>query len=178
MEWSVGEPGHSEILEGLLFFILDHIGRLVSQAIFKEHVAQSGRPGNITNSGPTMSLEAIKLEALHMVQILYAALGKSPDRKELVARVLTEHEAGTDIQLGSKNSSKNIKDMLKRSKEMIQSSLVKSAVDGQELESLRLPTPPQDSMSDLPQPHDSQEKYIIEWLLGSVWALAGWDIIA
>ena len=178
MDWNVGQSGHCEILEGMLYFVLDHTGRLVSNAVFDEHVAKSDRPGNITQNGPPPLVEAVKLETRYIVQILYAALGTSSARKELIARVLADRSLNTSAQLRSIESSNTTQDILNKARKTIQSSLLKSAVGGDELEGLKTPVSVDIESVVSVELHGHGEKYGVEWLLGSVWALVGWEMVA
>jgi hypothetical protein len=168
MEWKVGQIGHSEILEGILFLILDRTGRLLSNAVFGEHIASSNRIGNITKEDKGLFSESAKLETGYLIPILHAALGKSSAKKELVARVIAEK---TD------NANSSSSDFLVKARKLIQSSLLKSAVGGTELQGLNMPNPPADEDAHyIPQIASSVALHGSEWLIESVWALIGWEL--
>lgn len=175
MEWEPGQTGHSEILEGMLFSILEHVGRLLSNAIFKEHVATSDRIGNITKGLSSRSPKSAKLEARYMVPILHAALGRSSARKETIARVLAENPSYGNGQRRSLSSGYT-PNLLIKARKMIQSSLVKSAVGGEGLDCLKLPSPPDEGEEYAPDIEPGVEVYGPEWLQESVWALVGWEL--
>jgi hypothetical protein len=176
VEWMVGQPGHSDILEGILFSVLEHTGRLLSNAVFKEHVATSNRVGNITKGGSPILPEAAKLEARYLVPVLHAAMGRSPARKELIAKVLADSRTASAEQARPRVSSLSNHDLFQKAREMVQNSLLKSAVGGEELEGLRLPTRPEDHVEYAPGVDICVEKYGTEWFLESVWALVGWEL--
>lgn len=168
MEWKDDQLVHKEILEGVLFIILNRTGKLLSNAVFQEHVASSDRPGNIKQSGEAFSPEAAKLETRYLIPILHAALGVDCARKELVVRVLAENGTHTGLQGG---------DILLKARKLIQSSLVKSAVGGEDLQGLKMPSLPADEEGRyVPEIGTEVELYGPEWLLESVWALIGWDL--
>jgi hypothetical protein len=180
LEWKAQQPGHADLLEGMLFSILEHTGRLVSEAVFAEHVVTSDNPGNITKKNEWKACESVKLESRYMVKILQAALGGS-ERRELVAQVMTAGKPNSNSQAhfsGSALSSALSSDLLSRAKKLLQSTLVKSVAGGPDLETLRLPTPPIEGAGLLVEVGDEVEKYGSEWLIESVWGIIGWDIIA
>jgi hypothetical protein len=202
LEWKADQPGHSDLLEGFLFSVLEHIGRLVSEAVFAEHVATSDKPGNITKNTP-LSPAKDSLESRYMIKILYAALGGS-DRKDLVARVLAtgkrqlsrlRSSVGSSLLSPDKADIKGLSrysdaaekvlqiandpsgDLLSKGKKLLQSTLVKSAVGGGELETLRLPTPPAEESISILGANNENERFGSDWLIETVWALIGWDLI-
>jgi hypothetical protein len=177
MDWKATQIGHSEILEGILFSILDNTGRLLSNAVFKEHVAISDRIGNITKGLPSLLPAAAKLEARYIMPVLHAALGRTSARKELIARVLTENTAKFDNQRRSQSSSGEKRDLLVKARKMIQSSLLKSAVGGEGLVGLKLPAPPEEDGYIALEVDTGVERYGPEWLVESIWAAIGWELI-
>lgn len=178
LDLKVGKPGHGEVLEGILFSILEHTGRLLSEAVFCEHVAESTSPGNITQ-GQTSSHNHSKIESRYIVQILQAAIG-SAERKELVAKVLAWERKDLDSlkRIGTLASSSSFtKDLVSRSKMLLQSTLLKSAVGGDNLASLKLPDPPAEESNFSVEAPGEVERYGPDWLVGMVWALIGWDMV-
>jgi hypothetical protein len=177
IEWNAQQPGHSDLLEGILFTILEHTGRLVSQEIFNEHIAASDSPGNITQGVTPSSKQAACAEARYIVQILHAAVGTT-ERKELVSQVLAAGK--TYSRHHDEQSSANdvlSSDLLLRVKKLLQSTLVKSAVGGEELETLRLPTPPAERTEVSVQDFSAMSRYGSDWLVETVCALVGWDLV-
>jgi len=173
IDWKIEHPGHSDILEGILFSIMEQTGRLVSGAIFKEHVASSDFIGNITKNETLLLPEAAKLETRYIIPILRGGMGTTSARRDLIARILAGSSLNATLQTGSKRQAN---DLLAKARKKIQSSLVKSAVGGHELEGLRPAKPPEQDIdySPLTMPH--VERYGSEWLLEAVWALVGWDL--
>lgn len=179
IEWKAGQHGHAELLEGMLFCTLEHAGRLVSQAIFGEHVATSENPGNISKFDDPISGTSIRHESRYIVQILQAAFGGT-ERRELIAKVLASGKSTSNGQAhgaGSAPSSVLSSNFFSKIKKLLQSTLVKSAVGGTDLETLRLPTPPLEE-TELIVGEDEFEKFGAGWLVRSVWCLVGWDMIA
>ena len=181
MEWKGGQFGHADLLEGMLFCIMEQTGRLLSEAVFAEHVATSDNPGNISKLGDPVPSGSIEHESRYMVQILQAALGGTTRRKA-IAQVLN---FGTSSSVGQAHaaaiaprSSASPADLLSKAKNLLQSTLVKSAVGGPDLETLRLPTPPMEEAELITDVDEEIEKYGSEWLVHSVWGIIGWDMIA
>jgi hypothetical protein len=161
MDWKVGQLAHSEILEGILCSVLTRTAHLLSHVIFKEHVAGSGKVGNISVDRLASSTVATKFEFRYIIPILHAALGGS-ERKELVAKVLA----------GSRRST------ISQAKKLVQETLLKGAVGDADMEGLKLPEVPSDEMFPIIQSgvYDS-EQYGSEWFLEAVWALVGWELV-
>jgi hypothetical protein len=180
IEWKVGRPGHADLLEGMLFCVLEEAGRLVSEAVFAEHVATSDNPGNISKTNDPMLQKSINHESRYLVQILQAAVGGTKKR-ELIAQVLAQGNPDSNEQrrlAGSAMSLALSGDLLSKTRKLLQSTLVRSAVGESNLETLRLPTPPLEE-TDMPLETNGQiEKYGSEWLVQSVWGIIGWDLIA
>lgn len=180
LNWKVAKPGHRDLLEGILFSILEHTGRLLSCAIFKEHVALSKSPANITKGKKINAPDTIKFESHHVVQILYAALGGS-QRRDLVSRILaSEREDSGAPNVLRDRSANPLKDLVDKARKLVQSTLVKSAVGGEEFESLKWPAAP--AMDDVAIVESGirmgdVNKYGSEWLIDMVWALIGWDML-
>jgi hypothetical protein len=166
MEWKIGQPGHSEILEGMLCSVLTHTGHLLSYSIFNEHVAGSDKPGNISLRGRPLQTTATKFEFRYIIPILHATLGGTA-RRELVARVLGDRRLGRSVSLEGQ--------LLLNAKKLLQNTLVKSAV-GVEVEGLKLPELPEEGETYSPSFSHRVEQYGSEWFLEAVWALVGWDL--
>ena len=179
LDWKIRQPGHSELLEGTLFSILEHTGRLLSVSVFQEHVAKAETAGNITGGKSAPFTRAMKLESRYIVQILHATIGIAT-RKELVAQVLmanSPHKARADNCLQIPAGSASIAtDLVSKANILIQSTLVKSTIGGVGLESLKLPSPPEEAFHCAIETGD-MELYGSDWLIGSVWALVGWDTV-
>ena len=178
MEWKVEKAGHSDILEGMLFSILDHTGRLVSNAVFNEHVATSKKVANITLGGPEPLPGAAKLEAQYIIPILRAALGGDASRKEFLARVLCNGRGGVKDQTQGacqQSSTGDGLDLVTSARKRLQETLIKCAVGGNELDSLVLPPQP-DGLDYWSVPTSCGEEYGPEWVLESVWAVVGWEL--
>jgi hypothetical protein len=178
MEWKVGKPGHSDILEGILFSILDYTGRLVSNAIFNEHVAKSKKVGNITMDGPAPLTEAAKIEARYIIPVLRAALGGSSARNELVARILSDRPINPKepSQSGVQTAVNDGTDLLTKTRKRLQATLIKSALGGEGLEGLSLPSLLDEHVDYSCEPDSCAEKFGPEWLLESVWTVLGWEL--
>ena len=163
LDWKTGIPSHSEILEGIICSVLTHTGHLLSHVVFREHVAESAKHGNISMDRPLSPTVGTKYEFRYIIPILHAALGGNL-RKELVAKVLTQSRGSAVDTHG---------DMMSKAKKLMQEQLVKSAV-GADMEGLKLPAPPEDPESY--SPGVTVEQYEAEWFLQSIWALVGWEL--
>ncbi|PVH89624.1 hypothetical protein DL98DRAFT_647356 [Cadophora sp. DSE1049] len=172
VEWRVDQTGHSDILEGMLFLVIQHTGRLISESVFGEHVAASDNPGNISNSPDPPLSGVMSPDSRYLVQVLHAALG-SADKKELVIEILSR---STSLVNSSSSGSATTGDMLSKAKKLLQSTLLKSTIGGPELESLRLPRLPTE-ISNVDDMRTDVEKYGKEWLLETIWGLIGWDMV-
>ncbi|KAH6724218.1 hypothetical protein BKA61DRAFT_664919 [Leptodontidium sp. MPI-SDFR-AT-0119] len=169
MKWKINQPGHGDILEGMLFLVIQHTGRLISDSVFGEHVAASDNPANITNNRTPPSRGILRPESRYMVQVLYAALGGSDrDRKELVIRVVS---AGC-IAMPSASSTPG--EMLNKAKKKLQGTLLQSMLGEIDSESFRPPKEPT-TVSEVEDMRVDGERYGKEWLLETVWGLIGWD---
>lgn len=178
-EWKVGKPGHADILEGILFSILDHTGRLLSNAVFNEHVAISNKVGNIAADSPAPLSKAASLEARYIIPVLCAALGRSSTRRELVARILSERPTNSKEQIHQsslRESADYGHNLLTKTRKKLQETLIKSATGGEELDCLNLPSPPDEDLDSSFEPASCAEKYSPEWLLESVWTVLGWEL--
>jgi hypothetical protein len=176
IEWQAGEPGHKDILEGILFCILEYAGRLVSHAVFNEHVATSNKVGNITMEGPVMLREAARLEARYIMPVLLSALGDSDIRKELVAQILSDHPKEQGHLTRLPTSAESGHDIFTKTRKKLQETLLKSAMGGEGFDSLSMPSPPDEGLDIAVESGSSVEKYSPEWVLESVWAVLGWEL--
>lgn len=176
LEWKAAHPGHADLLEGILFTILEHTGRLLSEAVFDEHVAASNNLGNITKEGTSGCRSSARIEARYIVQVLHAALG-GDERKDLVAQLLAAGKINAgSLRQGSVHGVFSA-DLLVKAKKLLQSTLMKSAVGGEDLETLRLPTPPVERTVLPAAKGAGVERYGSDWLVETVWALIGWDLM-
>ncbi|KAI9051318.1 hypothetical protein LZ554_004365 [Drepanopeziza brunnea f. sp. 'monogermtubi'] len=172
VDWKPNQTGHAEIIEGIVFSILEHTGRLVSDSVFGEHVATSDNPGNITKCPGLPANGVLRPESRYMVQVLYGVLG-GQGRIELVSRMLSP---GQTQSCGIGIVSASSEAMLSKSKKLLQSTLLKSILGGAKLESLGLPRLPPESFNLTVEPA-VVENYGKEWLLETVWGLVGWDMV-
>ncbi|POS82775.1 hypothetical protein EPUL_005742 [Erysiphe pulchra] len=174
LNWDTKNPSHSDFCEGIIFLILDYTGRLISEAVFSEHVAGSNNPGNITNNVAEVNQSVIRFESKYIVQILQAVLD-SESKKRVVVDILSsninKHDRCTLV-----DPSMSCKGLFSRVTFLLQSTLVRSALGGENMESLRLPTPPAEGVK-LNSVEGKEEKYSSEWLLEKVWDIIGWDLI-
>ncbi|KAE9372298.1 hypothetical protein N431DRAFT_439408, partial [Stipitochalara longipes BDJ] len=163
----------------MLFCVLEKAGRLVSEAVFAEHVATSDNPGNISKADDPLSSGLVKHESRYLVQILQAAVGGSKKR-ELIAQVLAQGKPTLNSQNRATESVISAAlsgDLLSKVRKLLQSTLVKSAVGGLDLQTLRLPTPPLEEAEMQVEIEGEVEKYGSEWLIQSIWGIIGWDLI-
>jgi hypothetical protein len=172
-QWKVQQPAHTEILEGLLFSILECTSRILSEAVFGEHVAASQLPGNITQSNVEVVKGFVRPEARYVVQVLQATVGVG-DRSGLVAQILAARRT-SNAQLQTTIANLPASGvLLLKAKELLQGTLIKSGLGDADIESLRLPNPPL-ALSNV-SATDSKE-YGKDWLVEMVWGLIGWDVV-
>jgi hypothetical protein len=177
--WKAGKPGHSELLEGILFSVLEHTGRLLSEAVFNEHVAKSTNPGNISQGKASPNLATAKIESRYIVQILHAGFG-TPEKKELIEKVLAYGRKDLDPLRRITSlapSSSFTRDLVTKSKILIQGTLLKCTVGGDNLPSLKLPVSLAEEVDCSVEAANHIEVGSREWLVENVWALIGWDIV-
>ena len=179
LDWNIHQPGHSDLLEGMLFSVFKHTGRLLSEAVFAEHVAISDNPGNVTKNMETPEAVETNFETRYIVQVLHAALGGSK-RKDLVSHVLATGKTTVlgNPGLGGSAGLSLSGDMLLKARKLLQSTLVKSAVGGADLEALRLPTPPVEDSEVFVQTANADRCFGPEWVVETLWGLIGWDLVA
>lgn len=177
LEWKLQQPGHSDLLEGILFSVLEHTGRLLSESVFEEHVAASDSPGNISQGRRQKFSDASRVEARYIVQILHATLG-GDERKGLVAQILSSGRipAGQSRHNSVKGAVLS-GDVLLKAKKLLQSTLMRTTVGGEDLETLRLPTPPLETTGVVVPKRAVTERYGADWLVETIWALIGWDLM-
>lgn len=182
LNWKVKQEGHAEILEGILFAILKHIGRLISGSVFGEHVAASDNPANISINPEPLPKEVLSAESRYVVQILYATLG-DPERQKLVSQVLSEgrnshtvfsRDRSADDSTASESNFSGA--LLQQWKNAFQDTLLQSTLGEDHPQSLRLPEPPEE-MSIIEDTRVGGERYGKQWLLEKVFGLIGWDMV-
>ncbi|KAL2075570.1 hypothetical protein VTL71DRAFT_513 [Oculimacula yallundae] len=174
VDWDVRLPGHSEILEGMLVVVIQHTGRLLSDAVFGEDI--------------TAERGIVRLETRYVLPILYAALGGA-NRREQVNRVLSREfgdprsfpTTSRNPALGASGSSgtnepRVIGELLKKVRTLLQSTLLQNTLGTNDLGGLTLPPAPAE-MSEIEDTRQGEEKYGKEWLLETVWGLLGWDLV-
>ncbi|KAH7342708.1 hypothetical protein BKA65DRAFT_586742 [Rhexocercosporidium sp. MPI-PUGE-AT-0058] len=179
VDWKVNETSHRDILEGMLFFIIDHTGRLISESIFGEHVAASDNAANISNSPTTPASGLLRPESRYMVQVLYAALGGA-DRKALISQAISAGHGDQNIishgSIATQSGSTTRGETLRKAKKKLQGALRQSILGEIDPESLKLPEIPIE-MNEVEDTRVGVERYGKEWLLETVWGLIGWDMV-
>ncbi|TAQ87428.1 hypothetical protein B7494_g4251 [Chlorociboria aeruginascens] len=173
IDWKIDRSEHIEVLEGILYSVLNRTGKLLSEAIFDEELATSKRPATIRDpESPLRNSEAMKLESRYLMQILHAALGGQP-QKEIIAHVLANTSA-------VKGKGSGVQTLLEPAMNRLQQTLLKGTlgVDGDAakfLDALKLPEPAEEEeVLDMENGH---EQFGREWLIEQVWELVGWDTI-
>jgi hypothetical protein len=168
LQWEPGKPGHSELLEGILYTILTHTGKLVSISVFSEHVVLSGNEGKITENKQPPPVDTARFESRYIIQILYTALGGAT-RTELISQVLAAGRPTMSKISGG--------DLASKARRLLQSTLINKTTGGVDSETLRLPPPPLEDAVVPDVVHHSVEKYSPEWLVEMAWGLVGWDMV-
>lgn len=170
VQWKL-QPGHKEILEGILFSVFEHTGRLISDAVFGEHVAASDNTGNITKSADVAMSKMPGYVSRYTVQILHAFMG-DPARRQLIAQILSPANSNFS---GSASGTASAGDSFGKAKSLLQSTSLRSIVGGVDLKSLSLPRPPAEHTKV--DEVGGVERYGKDWLLEMVWGLVGWDLV-
>lgn len=177
--WKQNQAVHSELLEGILYVVLDHTGRMLSMTVFRENVAASKNPGNITETdGDAIPNKLSKHEMRYAVQVLHNALG-GRDKKDLFLHVLASGKRNLPTQVrmgGSGTISVPHGDLLKKAKILLQSTLVKTTLGHDELETLISPSMAEEVSDSVV---DGVENIIHGplWFVEQMWSLIGWDLV-
>lgn len=159
LDWEVGKPGHAELLEGILFTILEHTGSLLSVAFFGEDMAtKKQRRRKDQNNTPTVN--TTNAESLYMVQILYSALGGA-EKQKLISRVLMGGDGA---------------ELIEKAKRSIQGTLLKYTYGTRHIEALSSPALPEDEVA-IPRVEYDGEIYGPDWLINMATSIVGWDLV-
>ncbi|KAF7959711.1 hypothetical protein EAE96_001322 [Botrytis aclada] len=153
INWQQRNDLHKQIFEGMLAIIFDHTGKMISNIIFREDVAASKLPGNISSGGPSLQLskkESI-LKSKYLVYILEMALKV---QKENMSTGPTEK-------------------LLNKAKRKIQNTL-KNSIIGGNLSGLKVPDRIAEEPIDIPE-LDRLEMYGKEWTLQCVFTMIEMD---
>ncbi|TGO13267.1 hypothetical protein BTUL_0073g00350 [Botrytis tulipae] len=153
INWQKENDLHKQIIEGMLAIILNHIGRLISDIVFKEDVAASKLPGNITSGGPSLNStkNESSLKSKYLIHILEMAL---KIRKETMGVGPTE-------------------ELLQKAKRKIQNTL-KNSIIGGGLLGLKLPDQIAEEPIDIPE-LKGLEMYGEEWTVQCVFTMIEMD---
>lgn len=146
INWKKENDLHKQIIEGILAMILNHVGRLISYIIFKEDVAASKLPGNITSEEPPIRLtkKESSLKSKYLVHILEIAL-------KIQNEILGAGPA---------------EEVLQKAKRKIQNTL-KNSIIGGGLSGLKMPDQIAEEPIDIPELKEL-ERYGEEWTVQSV----------
>jgi len=179
LEWKPHQPWHSDLLEGALYFILEYVGQLVSDATFGEQVASCDSPDNITNSVAINAKELSWFESKYVIQILHVALGGASS-KDLVLEVLVGKSNSNVESRTTRSHGTSImsSELLSKARLLLQSTFMKHTIGASGHEILRMPSPPIEEVHLAIDTEEKLEEYGSEWLVESVWALIGWDLVA
>ncbi|TGO63431.1 hypothetical protein BCON_0013g00770 [Botryotinia convoluta] len=153
INWQQNNDLHKQIFEGMLAIILDHTGKMISSIIFREDVAASKLPGNISSGEPFLHLspnESI-LKSKYLIYILEMALKV---QKENMSTEPTE-------------------ELLKRVKRKIQNTL-KNRIIGGGLLALKIPDRIAEEPIDIPE-LEALEMYGEEWTIQCVFTMIEMD---
>ncbi|TGO29744.1 hypothetical protein BPAE_0011g00150 [Botrytis paeoniae] len=153
INWQQNNDLHKQIFEGMLALILKHTGRLVSKIVFKEEVAASKLPGNISSGGRLLHLSKNEsaLESKYLIYILEMAL---KIQKENMGSGPTE-------------------EILKVAKRKIQNTL-KTSIIGGNLSGLKVPDQIAEEPIDIPE-LEGLEMYGEEWTVQCVFTMIEMD---
>jgi hypothetical protein len=162
-----------EVLEGMYATLLDDLGRVVSQTVFREHVPSSNKPGRIGSapeeiSAPEMVL-SMEFTGHYLATVLKSAMeGNSDIEKHSLAAML----AGP--KFSSMNAGKG--QILSRAKQRLQETLLKG-IFGHDVEEWRnaLKAPEVEDGWDANTPVIPQVQG--GTFMESVWSAVGWDLV-
>ncbi|RFU24830.1 hypothetical protein B7463_g11509, partial [Scytalidium lignicola] len=185
LEWKQGQISHTDVLEGILFFILRRTGAIISEIAFREQVASSDLPGNIAKmdgSEKRTQQHAARFECRYMWQIIQAALGRSDTtRKELIMKVLAGSTTSATRRAVATPLEGLVGGLLEKEKRRLQSTLVQSIIGGGPTlafqDVLKLRPKPETEDVEPPNECDDLEKNGSNWFIDSIWALVGWDMM-
>ena len=153
IKWETNTPSHQEVFEGIMYSVLNHTGRLLSLAVFEEHVAASKLPGNITtrkDSDPPFSDDR-KYESRYLIEVLRAVM-----------------DVHNDLSRGQKPN------LVRQAEKRIQATLINGAIGGL-ADTLKQPIVPEGALH-MADENSTIEQYGSEWLVEKVWTLVGWNL--
>ncbi|KAH8801667.1 hypothetical protein F5884DRAFT_523553 [Xylogone sp. PMI_703] len=194
LNWQETQSSHADILEGILYFILRRTGALVSEITFKEEVASSDLPGNISKTDGTedsTKQHAIMLECRYVWPVIQAAFGgNDAARKGLIMRVLARNPSSTvkgkgTVSMPPLGGDGSAGELLGKEMMRLQYTLVRSIIgEVPEVpfqEVLKLPFKPETEEAEaeagpLTEGGDV-EKDGSNWFIDSIWTLIGWDLL-
>ncbi|TGO86280.1 hypothetical protein BPOR_0317g00090 [Botrytis porri] len=153
INWQQNNDLHKQIFEGTLATILDHTGKMLSDIIFRENVAASRLPGNISSGEPSLQLSKNEsaLKSKYLIHILEMAL---KIQKEKMGTGTTE-------------------ELLKKAKRKIQNTL-KNSIIGGGLLGLKIPDHIDEEPIDIPE-LEGLEMYGEEWTVQCVFTMVEID---
>ncbi|KAF5877684.1 uncharacterized protein Bfra_002052 [Botrytis fragariae] len=153
ISWQQKNDLHKQTFEGMLAIILDHTGKMLSEIIFKEDVASSRLPGNVSSGEPFLRLSPNEstLKSKYLIYILEMAL---KIQKENMGTGPTE-------------------ELLKVAKKKIQNTL-KNSIIGGNLSGLKVPDQIVEEPVDIPE-LEGLEMYGEEWTIQCVFTMIEMD---
>lgn len=168
----------NDILEGLLFTLIEHVGQVLCMVVFKDLRSDPGLrvdaqelplPGPLFKAyadglGAGIAERAAQLECRHLVWILERALAFVNQYEK---RAEAELSADGVLQYKPPN-------LFERAKDQLQKTLLKGVFGTDDSgfgDSLKTPDIP--SVPSLPHP----KKDLSEWFSEEIWRLVGWDIL-
>ncbi|EEH22781.1 hypothetical protein PABG_04992 [Paracoccidioides brasiliensis Pb03] len=181
-------PEENCLLEGFLFSLLEHVGKMLSLFVFKElysnpdlrlNSAKLPVPGNFdkgyaARGEMAVAQRAAESEAKHLIWILERAIAFT-DQFERPSDETNTHSVSTEATIPQ--------GMLERARTKLQNTLLKGIFGEKEQEfrdSLKMPEKPAYSPGERSisrQTHVSVEKEPAEWFTQEVWRLVGWDVL-
>ncbi|KAF7930552.1 uncharacterized protein EAE98_004952 [Botrytis deweyae] len=147
--WQQNNDLHKQIFEGILAFIIDHTGMLISKIIFREHIAASKLPGNIATGDPSLDLtkKECALKSKYLIHLLEMALK------------IHEENIGTGPT----------EELLQKAKRKIQNTL-KNSIIGGSLLGLKKPVQSAEEPIDIPG-LEGLEVYSEDWAIQCVFTM-------
>ncbi|KAI9641676.1 hypothetical protein NHQ30_009532 [Ciborinia camelliae] len=155
INWQPKNELHIQIFEGILSRILEKIGTLISHLIFREKVADSKAPGNISSEAASLGSDPreTNLQSKYLIPILNVAL-----------KVQKEKQMGGPTEA-----------LVTRARKKIRNTLVNCIIGGH-LPGLKAPDEPGEvDRLDVPELLDL-ERFGPEWTIQFVFAMVGMDV--
>lgn len=166
---------HSEVLEGLFAGLLDRIGRLMSQIVFKRPLTLSTRPGRIDSPDNDPSFSQTNELVIHLEGETLASTLKQVVASEDESGTMTLAEVLAKANCQTKNSSSET--LLDKARARLQKTLLKGTFgeDGDDFkDSLKIPKRPEGHIDIEPA---EAEPTSTSSFIEAMCSIVGWEIL-